>query len=94
MGTGPLERVHGRIPTVRVPDLTGLPEPAGPPDLSSLPDLTGVGDLADLTLEELLDGPNPVLARAARRVLDRLAAEEAPLAAYDSSAVPTDDHPV
>ncbi|MFE2011485.1 FxSxx-COOH cyclophane-containing RiPP peptide [Streptomyces sp. NPDC059491] len=54
---------------------------------------TALPDLADLALEELLDGPSPVLARAARRVLDRLAAEEAPLAAYDSSAVPTDVPP-
>ena len=57
-------------------------------DLQDLPDLTG------LPLEELLDAPNPVLARAARRVLDRLMAEEAPLAAYHSSAVPLDDPPV
>lgn len=60
-------------------------EPADLPAVSCLPDLAG------LPLEELLDAPNPVLARAARRVLDRLRAEEAPLAAYDSSAVPVDD---
>ncbi|KOT37978.1 hypothetical protein ADK41_17235 [Streptomyces caelestis] len=72
-------------------------DPADPPDLPGVPrppDIPDIPDLAGLPLEELLDAPNPVLARAARRVLDRLTAEEAPLAAYNSSAVPIDDHPV
>ncbi|MFC8390388.1 FxSxx-COOH cyclophane-containing RiPP peptide [Streptomyces sp. NPDC057238] len=66
-------------------------EPADLPDLPRVPCLPDLPDLAGLPLEELLDAPNPVLARAARRVLDRLMAEEAPLAAYNSSAVPIDD---
>lgn len=69
-------------------------EPADLPDLPGVPRLPDLPDLAGLPLEELLDAPNPVLARAARRVLDRLMAEEAPLAAYNSSAVPIDDPPV
>lgn len=69
-------------------------EPADLPDLPGVPCLPDLPDLAGLPLEELLDAPNPVLARAARRVLDRLMAEEAPLAAYNSSAVPIDDPPV
>lgn len=69
-------------------------EPADLPDLPGVPCLPDLPDLAGLPLEELLDAPNPVLARAARRVLDRLTAEEAPLAAYNSSAVPIDDPPV
>ncbi|MCX5394364.1 FxSxx-COOH cyclophane-containing RiPP peptide [Streptomyces sp. NBC_00094] len=77
-----------------LPDLEGLPDLAALPDRAAIPDLAALPDLAGLSLEELLDAPNPVLARAARRVLDRLTAEEAPLAAYDSSAVPTDDPPV
>ncbi|MFD0077566.1 FxSxx-COOH cyclophane-containing RiPP peptide [Streptomyces sp. NPDC127166] len=71
--------------TTELPHLLDLPHL---PDFAPLPDLP---DLAELSLEELLDAPHPVLARAARRVLDRLAADEVPLAAYDSSAVPTDD---
>jgi FXSXX-COOH protein len=69
-------------------------EPADLPDLPGMPRLQDLPDLTGLPLEELLDAPNPVLARAARRVLDRLMAEEAPLAAYNSSAVPLDDPPV
>ncbi|MEU5216810.1 FxSxx-COOH cyclophane-containing RiPP peptide [Streptomyces sp. NPDC020807] len=73
------------------PDLEALPDLPVPPAPAALPALPALPDLSELSLEELLDAPNPVLARAARRVLDRLTAEEAPIAAYDSSAVPTDD---
>lgn len=79
----------GNLPYL--PDLPHLPDLGNLPHLPDLGDLPDLPDLAGLPLEELLDAHHPVLARAARRVLDRLAAEEAPLAAYDSSAVPADD---
>jgi FXSXX-COOH protein len=97
MRAGPPERGPDVVPPARAPEPTGRGEPADLPDLPGvprLPDLPDLPDLAGLALEELLDAPNPVLARAARRVLDRLMAEEAPLAAYNSSAVPIDDPPV
>lgn len=46
----------------------------------------GLPDLPDVWLEGLLDSPNPVLAHAARRVFGQMAADEAPLAAYGSTA--------
>ncbi|GAA2262543.1 hypothetical protein GCM10010415_27050 [Streptomyces atrovirens] len=97
MRAGPLERGPDTVPPARAPEPVDRAEPADLPDLPGvpcLPDLPDLPDLAGLPLEELLDAPNPVLARAARRVLDRLMAEEAPLAAYNSSAVPIDDPPV
>ena len=94
MRAGPLERGPDGVPPARAPEPMDRAEPADLPDLPGVPCLPDLPDLAGLPLEELLDAPNPVLARAARRVLDRLMAEEAPLAAYNSSAVPVDDPPV
>ncbi|MFF9194376.1 FxSxx-COOH cyclophane-containing RiPP peptide [Streptomyces sp. NPDC014779] len=109
MRAGPLERGPDVVPAAwehrgEGESPAAWDDPAGPADLTELAALPAglpanlpaglLPDLAGLPLDELLDAPNPVLARAARRVLDRLTADEAPLAAYDSSAVPTDDTPV
>ncbi|MGW5781040.1 FxSxx-COOH cyclophane-containing RiPP peptide [Streptomyces sp. NPDC003863] len=97
MRADPWERGLDVRPPEGAPAATGLAAEPGRTelphllDLPHLPDSAPLPDLAELSLEELLDAPHPVLARAARRVLDRLAADEVPLAAYDSSAVPTDD---
>jgi FXSXX-COOH protein len=43
-----------------------------------------VPDLADLSLEEILEGTDSALSQALGRVLRQLEGEEAPVAAYDS----------